>query len=124
MPIESRSEVHKTYLHMLCWGSFKFEDMKNIFSQVFELVVEKKLKKILIDGMEVSGTPPTMLERYDLGEYVAQLCFRYKKPFQIAVAGKVPLVDPDRFGETVARNLGVNGRVFTDLEESLLWLKV
>ena len=124
MPIESRSEVHKSYLHMLCWGSFKFEDMKNIFSQVFELVVEKKLNKILIDGMEVSGTPPTMLERYDLGEYVAQLCFRYKKPFQIAVAGKVPLVDPERFGETVARNLGVNGRVFTDLEESLIWLKV
>lgn len=124
MPIESRSEVHKSYLHMLCWGSFKIEDMKNIFSQAFELVVEKKLNKILIDGMEVSGTPPTMLERYDLGEYVAQLCFRYKKPFQIAVAGKVPLVDPERFGETVARNLGVNGRVFTDLEESLIWLKV
>lgn len=124
MPIESRSETHKSYLHILCWGSFKFEDLKDIFSKAFELAEEKKLNKILIDGMEVYGTPPTMLERYDLGEYVAQLCFKYKKPFRIAVAGKVPFVDPDRFGETVARNLGVNGRVFTDLNEALTWLNV
>ena len=124
MSIKTRSEIHNSYLHMLCWGSFKFEDLKDIFSKAFELVVEKKIDKILVDGMEVSGTPPTMLQRYELGEYVAQLCFKYKRPFRIAVAGKIPFVDPDRFGETVARNLGVNGRVFTDLEESLLWLKV
>lgn len=124
MPIEYRSEIHKSYVYMLCWGSFKFETLKDIFAKAFEIAVEKKIDKILVDGMEVSGTPPTMLERYDLGEYVAHLCFKYKRPFQIAVAGKVPFVDPDRFGETVARNLGVNGRVFTDLEESLLWLKV
>jgi hypothetical protein len=124
MAIETRSEVHKSYLHMLCWGSFKFKDMKDIFLKAFELAVEKNLSKILIDGMDVSGTPPTMLERYDLGEYVAQLCFKYKKPFRIVVAGKVPFVDPDRFGETVARNLGVNGRVFTNLEEAITWLNL
>jgi len=124
MSIKTRSEIHKSYVHMLCWGSFNFEALKDIFGKAFELAVEKELNKILVDGMEVLGTSPTMLERYDLGEYVAQLCFKYKRPFQIAVAGKVPFVDPDRFGETVARNLGVNGRVFTDLEESLLWLKV
>ena len=124
MSMETRSEVYKSYVHVLCWGSFKFEDLMKIFSKTFELAVDKKLNKILIDGMEIQGTPPTMLERYDLGEYTAELCFKYKRPFQIAVAGKVPFVDPDRFGETVARNLGVNGKVFTELEESLLWLKV
>lgn len=123
MAMETRSEIHKSYVHIFCRGSFGIEDMKEIFSKAFELAVENNQSKILIDGIEVYGTPPTIIELFNIGEYVAELCFKYEKPFRIAVAGNVPLVDPDRFGETVARNLGVNGRVFTNLEEALSWVK-
>jgi len=123
MAIETRSEFQNSYLHLFCKGQFGFEDMKSVFSTAFEIATEKNRSAILVNGMELKGQPPTTLERFNLGEYVAQLCFEYGKPFRIAVVSNIPIVDPERFGETVARNRGVNGMVFTDLQVAKAWFK-
>ena len=77
-----------------------------------------------MNGIELYGKPPTTLERFNLGEYVAEICLQFVRPVRIALAAEIPIVDPERFGETVARNRGTNGKVFTDLEEAKAWLKV
>lgn len=123
MAIETRSEIQNLYVHLFCKGPFKMEDMQDAFSESFNIAAKKNLILILVDGLDLHGHPPTTFERFKLGEYVAELCLRFGKPVRIAVVGKVPIVDPNRFGEMVARNRGVNGKVFTDLEEAKAWLK-
>jgi hypothetical protein len=124
MPIETRYEILTPYLHLYCKGLYEFKELKNAFEEAFDLALRNELQKILVDGMELFGKPPTTLERFKLGEYVAELCRQFGRPVYIAVTGEIPIVDPKRFGETVARNRGANGKVFTDLGEAKAWLKV
>ena len=41
----------------------------------------------------------------------------------VCFVGKPPLVDPDRFGETVALNRGATVGVFESLEEGEAWIQ-
>jgi hypothetical protein len=41
---------------------------------------------------------------------------------QVALVGKHPVIDRDRFGETVARNRGAAVKVTYDLESAYRWL--
>jgi hypothetical protein len=43
---------------------------------------------------------------------------------QVAVYGRQPLIDPSRFGETVALNRGAKVKVSERLDEALAWLGV
>lgn len=124
MAIETHYEILTPYLYHYFKGSYEFEEMKKAFEETFDLARNKELKKILVNAMEVFGKPPTTLERFNIGEYVAELCRQFGKPVQIAVAAEIPIVDTERFGEIVARNRGANGRAFTDLNEAKAWLKV
>ena len=124
MPIETRHEFHNEYIHYYCSGPFELPAMMEVFSDVFRLASERKLGLILVDGMEIIGVPPKTMDRFRLGEYAAELCRNYGRPVRIAIAGEEPFVDPERFGETVARNRGANGKVFTDLEEAKEWLNL
>ena len=124
MQIETRFEILTPYLHLYCKGPYEFKEMKNAFEEAFDLARRNELQKILVDVMELFGKPPTTLERFNLCEYVAELCRQFGKLVYIAVAGEFPIVDRERFGETVARNRGANGKAFTDLKEAKAWLKV
>ena len=41
----------------------------------------------------------------------------------MAIVGNEPLIDRNRLGERVFRNLGGVGKVFTDREEAVAWLE-
>jgi SOS response regulatory protein OraA/RecX len=43
---------------------------------------------------------------------------------QVAVYGRRPLIDPERFAETVAVNRGAKVKVSEQLDEALAWLGV
>ncbi len=72
---------------------------------------------VLLDGRELAGAFSD-LDRLGFGLALA----RRWKAIPFAIVGPVALVDPRRFGEFVARNRGVNCRVFTDLDEAQRWL--
>jgi len=40
-----------------------------------------------------------------------------------SLIGKEPMIDLERFGETVAVNRGAIGKVFTDVDEAVAWLE-
>jgi hypothetical protein len=42
----------------------------------------------------------------------------------VAIVGVEPLVDRDRFGQTVAQNRGLPVKITTRLEEALSWLDI
>ena len=66
------------------------------------------------------------MDRFKLGEYLSKK--RSESPgtkaIRVAVVGSLPIIDPARFGETVARNRGVIVKVTTELEDALSWLGV
>jgi len=124
MAIETRSDFENLCVHLFCKGEFDVKGMEAAFLESFELASQNNLNLILINGIELYGKPPSTLERFNLGEYVADLCWQFKRPIWIALAAHIPIVDHERFGETVARNRGANGKVFTDLEEAKAWLKL
>ena len=84
--------------------------------------------RVLIDASGVTGAP-TQDERYMLGLFVAaeQRILAAQTPpreVQVAVFAHRPLVDPDRFAETVAVNRGAKVKVSERLDEALAWLGV
>lgn len=68
----------------------------------------------------------TTYERYDIATYIANLAMPHNETsrIQIAVVGNPPLIDPNRFGETVAKNRGLNIKVSNEIDEVLEWLGV
>jgi hypothetical protein len=45
-------------------------------------------------------------------------------PLRLAVLGSEEIIDPQRFGESVARNRGMESKVTTDPAEAAAWLEV
>ena len=122
MAMETRAEFQDLLVHLICSGAFTKKEMQAAFRESFEIAEQKNMNLILVSGFELYGEPPSVMERFEMGVYVAELCRHFGKPVSISFAAEIPIVDPKRFGETVARNRGANGKVFTDLVEAKEWL--
>ena len=91
-------------------------------SQRFEFIAEEckrtENKKLLIDitGYSVHAS---ITDRFFAGERF-QIFAHYG--IKVAVVGTLEQADPQRFGELVARNRGVNLRTFTDFQAAEKWL--
>ena len=99
-------------------GPYSVEWFLSLVSQIGAAVRAAPVTAILIDSLEVYGTP-TDLDRYRFG--MAPVNEQITGP--IAVVGKEPILDPRRLGEAVARNRGVNVRTFTDETAAREWLR-
>jgi len=124
MFIETRPET--AFLHVDASGEFSLEEAKRTFLEMLAAVAMHKARKVLIDGRKVVGEPKTM-ERFYYGEFAAQAVARSadrERPYvpQFAYVLHEPVLDPQRFGERVARNRGMYVKVFDHLEEALEWL--
>jgi hypothetical protein len=113
-------------LRVTATGEFSIEEAKRSFLDILDAVAHHKTGKILLDGREITGEPTT-IERFFYGEFaaheVAKFIHRHQVPGpQFAYVLHEPVLDPQRFGETVAVNRGVWVKVFDNLEEALGWL--
>ncbi len=95
---------------------------------MLEAVAQNKTRKVLFDGRGIAGDPTT-LERFYYGESTAQAvakfaaCGGFLVP-QFAYVLETPLLDPERFGETVAVNRGMNVKTFDNPDDALAWLGI
>jgi hypothetical protein len=122
MSIEIETEAKANYMHLHCRGTYSLKAIMELFEKAFDIASREGLKAVLIDGRDVKGVPPTTLERYTFGVHVAELQLDKGRCIRLAVVANEPIVDPRRFGETVARNRGATIRVFTDIDEAIAWL--
>jgi hypothetical protein len=74
---------------------------------------------LLIDLTGVETSPVSTLDRYRMGSSIISFSGKLRK---VATAAPPDFIDPERFGERVARNRGVNIRVFDQLERATKWL--
>jgi len=107
-------------------GRFSLAEAKRTFVELLEAADRHATGKVLFDGRQLSGNP-AMMERFYYGAFAAEsvLTFARRHPFsamQFAYVLKEPVLDPARFGETVARNRGMLVRSFDDLDAAMEWL--
>ena len=114
------------YLHVAIRGEFCVEDAQRTFLEVLEVAMRNRLFRVLLDGLEITGEP-TVIERFYYGKFAAAavtLSTGQDGTFipKFAYVLEHPVLDPGRFGETVAVNRGMNVKAFEDLEAARRWL--
>ena len=109
-------------------GKFSLEEAKRTFLETMEAVALHRTKRVLLDGRTLTGNPRT-IERFYYGEFAAQTVAQYQSrgvslatPFAYVLSE--PVLDPERFGETVAVNRGMEVMAFDNLREALQWLSI
>ena len=106
-------------------GRFSIEEAKRTFLEVMDAIAKHDASKVLFDGREITGKPEDM-ERFYYGEFTARTVMNYAKVSHCPIFTYVlipPVLDPDRFGETVAKNRGMIVKTFETLENATSWLQ-
>jgi len=126
-PLKYSSVVKDNYLSVTVSGNFSLDEAKKMYVEILEILLDKKLLKLFFNVYKVKGKVTTM-DRYHFGEFAALESIKYmgKGLVRIAVGfyGIEPIIDPERFGELVARNRGLDLKVTTDKNEALQFLGV
>ena len=117
------NEDNPAFLRLSCSGTYTRDSLLSLFEQAIDIATGKARKAVLIEIFDVAGAPVDVFERYELGAGAARIQ-REKRPLvALAVVGNEPAIHPTRIGEIVFNNRGGVGKVFTDLEEAVVWLE-
>lgn len=123
MPFAVRSEMKEKILSIAIEGPFEFSALGPMLDRVIEDCAKHGALKALVDLRGVTGSL-SLMERFGMAslfasKYLAARVSGRIPACRFAVVGQPPIVDPKRFGETVAVNRGVPVKVF--LEEAPAW---
>ena len=107
-------------------GDFSLAEAQSTFLNLLDTLVEHKLTKVLVDGRQLAGHPE-MLERFYYGSFAAEAVSRTVSGTKCAVPTfayvlEEPMLDPNRFGETVAVNRGMRIKAFDKVQKARWWL--
>jgi hypothetical protein len=111
------------YIHIGCTGIYSFNEAKRVYKIAVDTASGCSKSRILIDVFGVTGNA-SALERYDLSVFLAEYINEYApdKITRFAVTGHEPPLDKNRFGMFIARSLGINIHVTTDLTDAIAWI--
>jgi hypothetical protein len=106
------------YLAANVSGPYSLQGMRELIDQIAKESAKRKLQRVLVDVSHMTGDAPT-LERYEYAQYAAA---RLQGDVQkcAACAGSGQRLEP--FTEVVARNRGLQLRVFRERAEAVGWL--
>jgi hypothetical protein len=127
MSISMEIRVESALLRATCSGSFSLEEAKRVFLEALHAAVLQGVNKVLFDGRTLTGELPT-LERFHLAKFSAESVVQLQgrglpAGIKFACVLEEPLLDPERFGETVAVNRGLFMKAFDNVDEALEWLE-
>ena len=116
------------FLRASVTGKFSLAEAKRTFIEIIEAVAQSKVRKVLIDGRGLTGNPEIMQRFYyaafaaeTVGEFTARGVSRTTR---FAYVLEEPVLDPKRFGETVAVNRGMHVKAFENKDHALAWLEI
>ena len=107
-------------------GKFSLKEAKRTFVELLEAIALHKTGKVFFGGRKLIGKPEIM-ERFYYGEFVARTVWYFAElgvspATRYAYVLRAPVLDPGKFGETVARKRGMDVMAFDNPEEALQWL--
>jgi hypothetical protein len=108
-------------------GEFSLEKAQRTFLEMMEAVALHKTNRVFFDGRSIIGNPST-IERFYYAAFAAATAEQYKRhgrcgAIRFSYVLKEPVLDPEKFGETVAVNRGMCVKAFDNPEEALAWLE-
>jgi len=118
MSLQLRMEEKPDYLVASFIGSGVVEEAWSQFELIAENCKRKKNNKLLIDATRAE-VKVSLVERFLSAERT--LIFA-QYGLKVAFVEIPERIDPQRFGELVARNRGVNIRGFLDYQAAVNWL--
>ena len=122
MSIEFEFRVHAAHVELTCTGTYTLESSLQVYTRAFEIAAREDRVAILVDARLVTGNPPTLMDRYQMGVHVAELESGPGPRIRVALVSNEPMIHPQRFGEVIAKSRGAQARVFTDLDEAMAWI--
>ena len=126
MAIDKCAQLEQGVFTAVLLGEFELGVAQSQFIELLDEAINMGAIKVLIDGRQMTGKP-TGFERFLYGEFAAwatlDVLFRHNVRLKFAYVIHEPLRDPERFGETVAVNRGMDVKTFEDKNEALEWLK-
>jgi len=99
-------------------GPFNLEWFLGVIADVGQAMRSAPAVALLVDTHELYGTIED-LDRYRFAVAISE----QQIAAPLAFVGNEPVVDAGRFGESVARNRGVNVRVFSNEPDARVWLR-
>ena len=107
----------KRRLHVCFNAGVKTQDAPRLFAVVRQQALAEKAAEILLDASAIKEKL-TMVRRLQMiMAFVTQL-----RGFRVAGVLSEITVDPEKLGETMARNRGANVKIFTSLPDAIAWL--
>ncbi len=122
MSIEFQAELKSQYAQLSCHGDFEKQALLDLLDEALDYAAQNGVTAVLVAIRNVEGMPSTA-ERFEMGEAFAEIQLGKETIIAVAIVGREPLIDPERFGETVALNRCAVGKVFTDMIEAVNWLE-
>jgi len=107
-------------------GEFSLEEAQRAFLEMLGAVAQYKAKKVFFDGRKLKGKPE-IWRRFYYGVFAAtettRLVDAHRAVPRFAYVVHPPLLDPQRFAETVAVNRGMIVKAFETPQEAFKWLE-
>lgn len=107
-------------------GAFALDEAKEQFVRLLDAVADHRAAAVLFDGRELVGEPQ-VIDRFLYGEFAAAAYARHKviqgMSTRFAYVLREPVLDPRRFGESVAARQGMEVKAFDDVAAALAWLR-
>ncbi len=101
-------------------GQLTMPEAIRLGREAIRLAAEENVTRLMIVATGLRGLPvPSTWERFSLAEEWAVVA----RGVKVAMVCPGELIDPARFGVTVARNRGLMLNVFTGEDEALAWLR-
>lgn len=128
MGINLRMEPRTAYLYAEVSGTFERESAQDVSAKILDACSQHGLSKVLVDLRTLSGSL-TVIDRWDYSEFMAAEIHnrlnsgKLEKKVYLAYLGD-ELIDPQKFGQIVATNRGINVKATTDVKDAFRWLGV
>jgi hypothetical protein len=107
------------YIHATYSGVFSVEASKRVIDKLIQAGSGNAQYKVLLDCRSMTGALP-VFDRYQVVSYGVNMVGKVSR---FALVRKKEPGPIDLFTETVARNRGINMKIFTDIDQALDWLK-
>jgi hypothetical protein len=112
---ETSAILESQFLRIAVQGTYCATRTVRFFEWVVDETARLGAGRVLLDARGVGGEVSTP-DRFDIGAASARI------PAKLALIAQAHMIDPERFGETVARNRGADHRVFATEAEAVAWL--
>ena len=114
-------EILKEYAVFRPTGQVFLDRAVEIVTDAIAYARSLNIRKLLIDITNLTGfeSPDVTTRYYIIHEWGRAA----EKRLRVAIVAKPEIIDPHKFGTTVASNIGFKADIFTTEEDALNWLE-